>query len=175
MLQENDSLFDLLKRVAALRRAPNTSRAIFPARESPYKPVLLLAVLRRIQQGKPPYIRNEILFENCFGDFSFLYADLFGNTHQIETKVTQPFWYLGAGTPRIWELVPQYGNEDDLKNAISSKAQIKTAKRLQNLVSHAKFRAPDWKLIQDPDVQSALISFLTNEHFANIGQSLARL
>lgn len=175
MLLENDLLYGLLKRIAALRKAPITSRASFPARESPYKPVLLLSVIKRIQQGKTSYIQNEILFKQCVEDFSTLYTALFGNNYQLETKVTQAFWYWGAGTPRIWQLIPRTGTEEALNDAILSKVQIKTPRKLQSLVLRAEFRDSDWKLLVDPDVQKALISFIMNEHFADIGRALARL
>jgi predicted restriction endonuclease len=170
-----DSLLSLLKRVAALKRAPKSSRGKYPASSSPYKPILLLAVLRRIQQGETHYSKNEILYIDCKRDFQSLYATLYGTTSDIDSKVVQAFWYLGTGKPRIWDLSPKAGMETDLAILTASRAQIKTAPKLNRLVSSARFTAADWFLLQDVDVQQALISFLIFEHFVDVRHAVERL
>lgn len=163
-----DHLLDLLKRVASLKRAPRTSRGQYPASQSPYKPLLLLTVLRRIQQNREPYVSNTITYAACSQDFSTLYSRLYGDSSELESKVTQPFWYLGTGKPKMWELVAKPGMEEELRQLATSRAQIKTAPKLTGLVDSARFADDDWHLLCDADVQKALISFLISEHFADI-------
>src|ERR1700733_2509187 len=97
-----DALLDLLKRLGSLERAPRTSKGNYPAPTSPYKPLLLLTVLWRIQQGSLPHSGNTIPFDLCLEDFSELYQSLFGDTSDLATKATQAFWYLGTGKPKMW-------------------------------------------------------------------------
>lgn len=175
MSAQSDGLYDLLKRIAALKRAPKTRRGRYHAYRSPYKPVLLLSVLRRIQQGREPYASNRVSFGACEADFRKLYAQLFGEPEEVETKVTQAFWYLGSGSPRLWGFSPKPGMDEALLTLINDHAQIKTPGKLKKLVEFASFSAPDWSLVTDSDVQEALISFLIAEHFADVRREIGRL
>lgn len=175
MEDKMDGLFDLLKRVAALKRAPKTRKGKYPASRSPYKPVLLLAVLRRIQQGKDPYAGNKITYEECAKDFTDLYSRLYGERHSMDSKVTQAFWYLGTGKPKIWSLRAKADRDGDLKRLEAARAQIKTARKLNELVDSAHFSDADWNLIKDSDVQQALISFVMSGHFPDLNRELAHL
>ena len=83
-----DGLFELLKRVADLERAPRIGRGRYPAPRSPYKPILLLTVLKQIQRGRVPYSENRIRFEDCLQDFSKLYPRLYGESSGMESKVS---------------------------------------------------------------------------------------
>jgi len=170
-----DGLLDLLKRVAELKRAPKTSKGKYPALKSPYKPILLLTVLRRIQQGRQPYVTNTIEFDACFQDFAALYARLYGESSNIESKVTQAFWYLGSGKPKMWQLCAKPGMQETLDTLVSSHAQVKTAGKLTKLIEVAKFADSDWALLSDTDVQQALISFLISEHFPDVRREVGVL
>lgn len=170
-----DNLHDLLKRIAALKRAPRTSRGDYPAQSSPYKPILLLTVLWRLQQSKEPFSRNRIEFLRCQEDFSLLYGGLFGDRSDVPTKVTQAFWYLGAGKPKMWQFVPQTTKEEELHSSIQKKIQIKTPAKLQRIIAHAQFCEQDWSLLSDRDVNKALISFLIAEHFTDVREQLSLL
>jgi predicted restriction endonuclease len=175
MPAQRGELYDLLKRIAALRRAPKTSKGRYHAARSPYKPVLLLTVLRRIQQGKAPYASNRMEFDVCARDFELLYSRLFGEPEEIHTKVTQAFWYLGSGSPKLWELTAKPGKEEELQSLVAQHAQIKTPGKLKLLVRLASFSEADWSLLTDSDVQEALISFLISQHFADARQEVQRL
>jgi predicted restriction endonuclease len=170
-----DGLYDLLKRIAALKRAPKTTRGRYPAGESPYKPVLLLTVLRRIQQGKNPYALNRIDFDSCTRDFGHVYGRLFGNPEEMMPKVTQAFWYLGSGVPKIWSFVPKSGYEENLDQLMKDHAQIKSPGKLDNHIEYAYFAEEDFRLVNDGDVQEALISFLISRHFADPRAEIALL
>jgi predicted restriction endonuclease len=172
---ENDHLLELIRRIAALKRAPKTSKARFPASRAPYKPILLLTVLRRLQQRRKPYADNVISFDECQRDFGTLYAGLFGTDGALEPKVVQAFWYLGSGSPKMWDLHPQPGQTQELESMLEAKTQIKTSRKLTTLVSHASFSKADWILLNDGDIQDVLMTFLINEHFSHVGQHIARL
>jgi predicted restriction endonuclease len=170
-----DHLYDLLKRISALERAPQTSIGKYPAPRSPYKPVLLLTVLRRIDQPTTPASSNRILFDDCERDFKQLYCGLFGGSDDVATKVTQAFWYLGSGSPRIWTFVPQPGKSEELDSLVTSKAQIKSAPKLRGLIAEAQFLEEDWALLRDSDVRKALKAFLMSEHFTDVREQLSIL
>jgi predicted restriction endonuclease len=170
-----DTLFGLLKRFAALRRAPKTSKGKYHAPTSPYKPILLLTVLRRIQQGRHSYAQNRIDYDACEQDFRTLYSRLYGETDNIGSKVAQAYWYLGAGSPQVWTLVPKAGKEAELSKLIAEHAQIKTPTKLKTFVSMASFGENDWNVLTDQDVQRALIYFLISEHFADIRREIETL
>lgn len=163
-----DGLLDFLKRVGALRRAPRTSKGKYPALESPYKPILLLVVLKRIQEGAAPYSKNQITYDACLRDFTTLYSRLSGDTGEMEPKVVQAFWYLATGAPRIWSLTPRPEMATTLKTASEAREQIKSSGKLNKLVAFAAFENGDWNLLNDSDVQQALISFLISEHFPDV-------
>jgi predicted restriction endonuclease len=170
-----DTFFQLLKRFAALRRAPKTSKGRYHASTSPYKPILLLTVLRRIQQGRQPYAQNKIDYDTCEQDFQILYSRLYGETENMGPKVAQAYWYLGSGSPQIWTLMPKIGRETELSNLIAEHAQIKTPTKLKKFVAIATFTQCDWILLNDQDVQRALIHFLISEHFADVRREIETL
>lgn len=170
-----DNLLDLLKRIGSLQRAPRTIKGDYPAPTSPYKPILLLATLRRIQQGTQPYASNRIEFRQCLSDFTILYSRVFGGSNEMGTRAAQAFWYLGAGKPRLWEHVPRPGSEDELRAHMDQKVQIKSVRKLDNLVAFARFTPEHWSLLTDADVQQALISFLIAEQFTDVRRELERL
>jgi predicted restriction endonuclease len=163
-----DNLLSLLKSIGSLERAPQTVRAGYPAPRSPYKPIMLLTTLRRLQQGRAPFIDNRITFPECLSDFSSLYSKVYGDSSDMETKATQAFWYLGAGKPRIWQHVPTPGMENQLLTCISERAQIKTMPKLTSMVEYARFPEEVWALVTDCDVQKALIAFLISEQFTDV-------
>jgi predicted restriction endonuclease len=167
-----DALYKLLKDISALERAPRTVKGDYPAPRSPYKPILLLIALSRIHKGIESYASNRIEFEHCLKDFGNLYSRLFGSSSEMAARASQAFWYLGAGKPKVWELVPKPGMEEELKALIEARVQIKTAVKLNKLVAFARFPLGYWNLLTDSDVQRALISFLIAEHFADVRREL---
>jgi predicted restriction endonuclease len=170
-----DYLYALLKRIGSLERAPQTSIGKYPAPRSPYKPVLLLTVLRRIEQPLASAGENRVLYADCERDFKQLYCGLFGGSEDVASKVTQAFWYLGSGSPKIWDFTPQPGKAEELRTLIETKAQIKSAPKLQSIVAAAHFKDEDWKLLQDRDVRKALTAFLMSEHFTDVREQLGLL
>jgi len=50
---------------------------------------------------------------------------MYGDEADVDIKVTQAFWYLGSGKPKIWELLPKAGKGDELERLIAGKEQIK--------------------------------------------------
>lgn len=170
-----DNLLGLLKSIGSLERAPQTVRAGYPAPRSPYKPIMLLTTLRRLQQGRQPFIDNRISFQECLHDFSVLYSKVYGDSSDMETKATQAFWYLGAGKPRIWQHVAKPGLEEQLATCIGEKVQIKSMAKLTSLVDYARFPEDVWTLVTDSDVQKALIAFLISEQFTDVRKEIELL
>jgi predicted restriction endonuclease len=170
-----DSCLSFLKRVAQLQRAPNTKRATYVGPGSPYKPLLLLVVIRRIQQGHAPYINNRITYPVCLRDFSALYSKVYGDSSNMEAKVAQPFWNFAGGKPKLWELVAKPGMEGELSKLLSSRVQIKTGARVKSVVEAARFTEEDWRLLCDADVQQALISFILAAYFTDVKRELETL
>jgi predicted restriction endonuclease len=165
-----DGLLDLLHRVAALVRAPTTVKGQYTAPQAPYKPLLLLVVLRRIEQHQAPYARNHITFAACLRDFEKLYTRLYGRRDDLESQVVQPFWRLGVGRPVLWHFIPQPGKAAELEDLVSApkKKEIKTRGVLEDVVKAAQFSERDWALLSDRDVQHALIAFLISRHFPDV-------
>ena len=170
-----DNLLHLLKSMGSLERAPQTVRAGYPAPRSPYKPIMLLTTLRRLQQGRTPFIENRITFQECLSDFSSLYSKVYGDSSDMETKATQAFWYLGAGKPRIWQHVARPGMDQELLTCISERVQIKTMTKLTSIVDYARFPDEVWPLVTDTDVQKALMAFLISEQFTDVRKEVERL
>ena len=170
-----DALLTLLKDIGSLQRAPRTVKGDYPAPRSPYKPIMLLVVLRRVQQGIKPYSENRLGYEACLRDFSALYSKLYGSASELSVKATQAFWYLGAGKPKIWNHVAQPGMEQDLAVSLDKKTQVKSQRKLTKLVKFAQFSPENWALIADPDVQRALIAFLIAEQFTDVRRELELL
>lgn len=167
-----DHLLDFVKRCSSMKRAPKTRRGQYPAPSSPYKPLLLLVVLKRIQQRRGSYASNRILYQDCVRDFSILYVRHYGASEQLDSKVAQPFWYLGVGSPQIWELIPRPGQETEFDQLRASRTQIKSGVRLDRLVQYARFRDCDWNLLVDPDASKAIIGYLMKEHFSSLDREL---
>ncbi len=171
---EPDGLLNLLHRIADLARAPKTKRGQYPAERSPYKPILLLTVMRRLQLGAAPYSLNRIEFESCERDFARLYEMAYGQSTDLSTKVSQAFWYLGAGTPQIWHFESPRGSETELDRFKAERKQVKSASSLARVVDHAYFGESDWRLLCDPYALQSLIAFTIECHFVDIRDAVRR-
>ena len=150
-----------------LRRAPGTIRAKYPSPGSNYKPVLLLTVVHRVRAGSPFYRDGIIRYAPSTEDFASVYDACYGAgaTKPVQPKVTQAFWYLGAGSPRIWRLVANEGRERELESAIGNKEQVKVQTRLLELVSHAEMPEGIMALLRDRTAVRAILAYLKQEFF----------
>lgn len=166
--------YDFLKNIRSLRRAPPTVKAPFPEPGSPYKPILLLTVLRRIQKRDPAYIKNGFTCNDCKKDFLKVYQGLYGTPEKgIEFRIVQAFWYLGTGKPKIWELSPKNGFAEKLEQKTGK--QLRSVNELNKLVKNAHFRTEDWEFLKDPIILEIVIPFIIKTHFPDLGRLLEDL
>lgn len=162
-------LLAFLKKISPerLRRAPRTRRAQYPSPGANYKPVLLLSALHRVYKALPLYRQGIVRYAPCTEDFSSIYDACYGigASTPVQPKVTQAFWYLGAGTPRIWTLIPNEGQEEELELAIRNKEQVKQQPRLLELVSHAEIPQDLMALLKDRIAARAIMAYIMQEFF----------
>jgi predicted restriction endonuclease len=149
-----------------LKRAPATERSTWSEGESPYKVILIISIVSAMHREKA-FRSGIIYFEDCIPRFRKLYETLYPSekVDSWEPKTVQPFWYFGAGRPRIWSLVPKEGKTAELKRAIAGRKQIKTETQLNSLVECAEFDPGDFDLLQDPTAAKTLVGFLMAEYF----------
>lgn len=166
-------LLSFLRRIdkSSLRRAPKVkgkAGANFQTGASPYKPVLLLAIIGNLNSKGSPFSRGIVRFEDCeepfFKTYNSLLKPLKASEMKIE-KVVQPFWYFGTGAPRVWTLNPAEGKGSELRSTIQSGVQIKTRQKLDALVDSAEFSLSDMQLLADPVANRAIEAFILNEYF----------
>ena len=168
------SLLDYLNRIRPdnLKVAPaRADTKPYPLRgKSPYKPMLLLAVLQAIRDGDAPFTRGIIEIADCRGRFESLYTSLAGDSRigDLDVQLSQPFWYFGAGVPRIWTLVPREGRESELKRAIAAGTQVKSVGKLDSLVSCAELSASDLNLLSNDVANTAISAFVIRTYFTGI-------
>jgi hypothetical protein len=93
----------------------------------------------------------------------------------MEPKVVQAFWYLATGAPKLWSLSPRPEMATTLKTASEARVQIKSSGKLNKLVEFAAFENRDWNLLNDSDVQQALIASLISEHFPHVRREVELL
>lgn len=168
-------LLSYLKRIEGIKRAPSRSDAPgaqFGIGGSPYKLILLLVIVRSLrEQSKSPFITGTVDYKDCIGPFFELHSELTkgtSNTHLDEQIVVQPFWNFGVGSPQLWDLVPASGKSVELAERLSKrpKIQVKTPKKLQDLVAHAVISADDLVLLNDPTANRSIEHFILGEYFA---------
>jgi hypothetical protein len=109
-----------------------------------------------------------VRLEQCLPIYEEIYQSAYPahpmTSLELEAKLVQPFWYLGAGTPRLWRLVPQTGMTGELKQTIAARPQIKTASALNRLVDYAELASEDYNFLRDPIVAEFLLYFLSGKH-----------
>ncbi len=142
---------DTVQRYLKKFRNLNVDRTHRPA---PHKPVLLLAVIELIEQGKIP--DNRILFS----------PDLVATFRKYWVKVTartpnavMPFFHLRSD--RFWHLHANAGGEAALKTA----TQIRAASIIREIVSHATLDDDLFALLLDPQHREALRQAIIDQYF----------
>ena len=164
-------LLEFLNRIdqKALKQAPPRKdiKAYPGGGSAPYKPMLLLVVLEAIRRGRKPFTQGVVEVASCREGFERLYSAVSGEAPRggLDAQLAQPFWYLGAGIPRLWTLMPYRGGEAMLERAIAGREQVKTMKRLGQLVSGAELLAADLDLLSDAVANRAIQAFLISTYF----------
>jgi len=78
----------------------------------------------------------------------------------------QPFWRLGAGQPKIWELRPAKNSSDDLVRAMLDSENVRTEPALNRLVSYAEFSTADFEVLADELGARTVLRFLIGEYLS---------
>jgi len=158
--------------------ARNSSRAKYPGGRSPYKPLLLLAVFGSVNQGRPNYYKGWFRPSDAVGSFAYLHCSIFPNEDNspkvVSSRFAQPYWYLGTGKPRLWDLRPRRGREKELQLSIAEKIQIKTFRKLEQLVEYAKLDTPTLNLLNDNKHYSTIESYLI-DNFFNADRAISKI
>jgi hypothetical protein len=167
-------LLSYLKRIETIKRAPSRSDAPganFGKSGSPYKLILLLVIVRSLREPrKSPFKTGRIDYDDCIGPFFELHSELIqdtSNTHRDEQIVVQPFWNFATGVPQLWDITPVDGKAMELTELLSRrpKLQVKTPKKLKNLIAYAEIPAADLALLTDKTANRAIEHFILNEYF----------
>jgi hypothetical protein len=161
-----NQLYSFLSRIQKnnLRVAPFTKKATWVAGQgSPYKVIMVTAVL--YGRRKNAFKNGLITIEQIRPFFSKLAALLLPAAKIEDSMLVQPFWYLGAGQPKIWDLIPAEGASDELIKAMVDRRQIKTMTALKSLVSGAELSTPDFELLSDPLAARTIVRFIAGEYF----------
>lgn len=135
-----------------------------------YKPALLLVVFQLIQKGNKGFSQGSIDYPTCRDNFYIVLQAVSGGSaiDGLDAKAVQPFWYLGAGKPRIWTFIPQDGMTLHLKELIANGTQIKTRPKLEKVVSRATIDPNDLELFRNNVANAALRSYLIATYFPSV-------
>jgi hypothetical protein len=122
------------------------------------------------EPSKSPFKNGQIHYEDCVGPYFEFHSELApgtSNSHRDEQIVAQPFWNFGAGIPHLWDLAPAKGKSVELKERLSrrSKLQVKTPKKLKELVAYAEILADDLAILKDKTANKAIEHFILGEYF----------
>lgn len=164
-------LLNYLRRISPDQlRVANARSGVKPypgGQKSPYKPLLLLTVLRMIHKRDRAFSRGLIRFADCLEHFVRLKTSIYGEIfdEDLTPQVVQPYWYFGAGVPRLWNLVPCEGKTLELNDAISGALQIKTRRKLEQLVAMAQVQPSDLDLLSDEAANNAIRAYLVATYF----------
>ena len=167
-----NSLLSYLKKLDNIHTSPpvSTHEPFLMGKNSPYKPTLLLVIFQGIQQGIPEFSKGEFTLDNCKTGLRAIYsalnrhADL--DTKKLDAMCTQPFWYLGAGRPKLFCFTPCPGMAAELEQSMNVPIkQIKTSRALNRLVQHAAIPSADFSLLKERLANMAICGFLVSRYF----------
>jgi putative restriction endonuclease len=133
---------------------------------APHKPILLLAVMELISQGKIKYNRI-YLSPELIATFLKYWSNLGSDTHR--SNIALPFFHMTS--EKFWFLAPNPGFEA----AIASRVKIRTLKALEDAVSHAYLDEELFALLQDPQSRTHLITVLIQTWFSQQSEQIDQL
>lgn len=129
--------------------------------EAPHKPILLLAVLELIAQGK--FTQNQIeLSPNLIAAFLKYWGRLVTTDHQ--STIALPFYHLTGD--RFWHLQPNPGYE---------KVKVTSIKALRQVYAYAFLDAELFALVKQESARSALVQQIFERWFPNANIKLENL
>jgi len=123
---------------------------------APHKPVLLLAVLRGVEEGW--IVENRIeLSPKLVGTFKTIWGNIVTTEHS--PLIAQPFFYLRS--EKFWKHVPNPGYE----NWVQITKNCKSIGVLNKAVAYAQFDPDLFELIMSPLYRAVLIQSLFKTFF----------
>ena len=131
---------------------------------SPYKVIMIAAFI--LGRQKKAFKNGLVTIESIKPFYEKIASVLMPGSEVTDPMVVQPFWYLGAGQPKIWSLIPSEGASDNLVQAMLMRKQIKDLSSLRKLVSGAELSTPDFELLSDPLGARTVTRFLAGEYLA---------
>lgn len=162
-----DNLLSFLSRIqkTTLRTAPYTARATWATgSRSPYKVIMISALIRGLKKGQ---FKNGIVTLNSIRPhYEHIASILMPRAAVSDPMVVQPFWYLGAGQPKVWSLIPAEGSADELVKAVINRKQIKTLGILSGMISGAEISTADYELLNDPLCSRTIARFIAGEYLS---------
>lgn len=173
-----NQLYSFLSRIEKrrLRTAPYTVRATWGESSSPYKVIMIAALLMGFKKKN---FKNGIITLDQIRPFYEKIGKLLVSDFKCkDPQVIQPFWYLGAGQPKIWNLIPVEGSSGKLIQAILKGKQVKSPGVFSDLVAGAELTTPDFDLLSDPIGARCVARFLAGEYLAdhpNTGELLSMI
>lgn len=141
---------DILRKLASLKRAPG--RGDLHGMKAPHKPLLLLALLSRIESGKT--VHNRFLYDDLKSVFDALWHRFGWNS---PTKSAYPFWYLAS--EGFWTL---QGKDGPLSIA---GWKVPGDVILDREVRYGEFSDEAWLVLQDPATRRRAMDFLVETYF----------
>ena len=130
---------------------------------APHKPILLLAVIERIQKE---YIRdNKIYLSQDLIDVFLKYWSYLGSFNH-NPDISMPFFYMKSS--KFWHLWPNPG----YAKIISGKRKPKTLLESKDAIKYAYLDEDLFEFLQDETVRKSLLEVLISQWFR--GQILAR-
>jgi len=178
------SLYSLLSRLdsKSLSQAPaRNENNRWGQKKSPYKPALILAFIvgshDKKRKKKNQFRRGIVRYDEIQPIFDEVLELIVPDISKIDTHAAvQPFWRLGAGQPKIWDLMPADGATTDLVEAIcNTNTNIVSPKKLNSLVSCAEFSTSDFELLSDRLGATIVCRFLIGEYFRDNPNALQLL
>ncbi|WP_193211137.1 hypothetical protein [Luteolibacter marinus] len=160
-----NQLYSFLSRVerGRLKVAPWTSKSTWPEGRSPYKVIMISAFIRGIHAAKA--FKNGLVTPAEITPFFKEVAEIVMPESEVsDGMIVQPFWRLGAGQPKIWNLIPAEGAGDVLIAAILDRRNVRTLPELSRFVCCAELSTPDYELLSDPLGARAVARFLAGEY-----------
>lgn len=133
---------------------------------APHKPILLLAVIELISQGKIRYNRI-YLSPELIATFLKYWTNLGSEQHR--SNIALPFFHLTGDN--FWYLAPNPGFEA----AIASRVRIRTLKALEDAVSHAYLDNELFEFLKDSQSRIHLTKVLIRTWFGQQSEKINTL
>lgn len=125
---------------------------------APHKPILLLSVIKLIQQDS--ITQNQIyLSEELIATFKEVWIYLGSENHY--PNISKPFFHLRGD--KFWHLIPNRG----YRKIIASKVKLKTFAEVNQAVKYVQIDDALFELLQNPLSRASLTTILVQKWFSH--------